>query len=88
MFNHGRFPSHLKKINILENNLCVCGMEGDINHIFFGCPRYGDRSTLLLNRLKSIGFVFPLNVNAVLNSGIFEAYVMLYDFVKRNHIDI
>ena len=36
-FNHGRFPSHLHKIKIIESDLCECGDIGDINHLLFNC---------------------------------------------------
>ncbi len=29
--NHGRFPAHLAKLKIIDNDECSCGL-GDINH--------------------------------------------------------
>lgn len=88
MFNHGRFPSHLSKINISDSDACICGERGDINHIVFGCPHISDRASMLLHHLHSIGLMFPLNVNSILGSGNLQAYIVLYNYFRWNKIEI
>lgn len=30
-------PDHLFRIRVLQTDRCLCGEQGDLNHIFFGC---------------------------------------------------
>lgn len=37
---HACTPVHLAKLRIRDNSICECGLdEGDVNHIFFECPK-------------------------------------------------
>lgn len=33
---HGSFPSYLYKIKKRQNNICICGKEGNVTHYIFG----------------------------------------------------
>lgn len=38
---HLCIPEHLARINIFDNNECICKKDiGDINHLFFSCENY------------------------------------------------
>lgn len=87
-FNHGIFPAHLAKIGITEDNRCVCGQEGSINHIFFGCELYAAQRQNLLQTLVKISLKLPLNMNCVLSTENVEVYKAIYDFVKATNINI
>lgn len=82
-FNHGRFPEHLFKIGIQDNNLCACGQKGDIDHIFFNCTLHSVESTILVNKLKIMGFQLPMNINYVLQSKKVEAFRLVYEFLSK-----
>ena len=85
-FNHGRFPSHLFKIKIRNDNLCTCGQVGDINHIVFNCVQNQDHCKVLMDNLIELGFQTPLNVNNILASENFDACTALYIFFKSTNI--
>lgn len=82
-FNHGRFPDHLFKIGIIDNDLCACGQKGDINHIFFNCSLHNAETMTLINKLKDLGFQLPINLNYILHSKNVEAFRLLYNFLAR-----
>lgn len=87
-FNHGRFPAHLYKIGIKENDLCECGNPGDINHIFLGCPRYKHETNTFIHKLLDKNLSMPLNMNYILNFKTKDIYYVIMDFIKKCDIQI
>lgn len=85
-FNHARFPSHLCKINIRNDNLCACGQVGDINHIFFNCELHENHTKILVRKLLELNFYLPLNINNILESENFEAYKAIYNFTRSANV--
>ena len=81
--NHGRFPGHLFKIGILDNDLCTCGQKGDIDHIFFNCTLHIAESRNLISELQNMGFQLPMNLNYVLQSKNIEAFRLIHKFLSR-----
>ena len=70
MFNHGRFLSHLFKIEIFDKPMCInCNQdEGTINRLTFNCSKFKKESTQLLNYLFASGLTAPFNIMNLLTS--------------------
>lgn len=87
MLNHGRFPSHLHKIHVLESPNCQCGEFGSANHFFFGCS-LNEKTTELISNLNKEGLSLPLNMNYVLSKGNSKIFSILYKFIIDSNITI
>ena len=70
MFNHGRFPTHLFKIDIFDSPMCIyCNLdEGTANHQIFNCTKFKKESTKLLNYFFASGLTSPFNITNLLAS--------------------
>lgn len=79
-------PSHLAKLRIVNSDTCECGSDvGDLDHIFFACPRH-DRSSFL-NSLQSLRVPLPTRISCLL------MYPLLYcnllsSFIISNNIKL
>lgn len=84
---HGTFPSHLHRINLKEDNLCDCGEQGTLDHIFLHCENLRSSSDLheTLNALK-----IPLtsNLNHILKEENKTVYLTLKKHLIQNNIEI
>nr|CAI5825125.1 unnamed protein product [Callosobruchus analis] len=62
-FGHGRYPSFLAKIGILNTDNCeTCNVPGTLDHIFFECSQYHLYQKQFLENLISDGLYPPFNV--------------------------
>nr|CAH7729157.1 unnamed protein product [Callosobruchus chinensis] len=74
--NHGNFPAHLAKIGLIESPICDEDQEyADLNHLFFMCTKNKNAIEVFMDKLKSIGYQYPLNINTLLASGRKDALV-------------
>nr|CAH7745962.1 unnamed protein product [Callosobruchus chinensis] len=68
--NHGNFPAHLAKIGLIESPICDEDQEyADLNHLFFMCTKNKNAIEVFMDKLKNIGYQYPLNINTLLASG-------------------
>jgi ribonuclease HI len=78
-------PVFLTKIKILDNSLCECGLEeGDVDHIFFNCPK----QPVSLYELLPGNIARPLNISyllAQINPLIFK---MLSKYITKYKIKL
>lgn len=82
--NHGRFPSHLHKIGILQDPVCTCGeLLCDINHILFNCQAHFAISTLLMQELREEGIADPMRLPQLLAEDNFQIYKIIFRFLNR-----
>lgn len=79
-------PAHLARLHIVPSDLCDCGTDvGDLDHIFFSCPRY-DHS-LFLNSLAALNVPFPTRMSCLLMDPC-KYYYVLASFINVNNIKI
>lgn len=84
---HGCYKQRLKKIKMIEDDLCDCHMSiQTLDHILWDCPHY-DRS-LLMNWMNKEGFTQPYNIETVMKSGSLECIDAIPQFFKMNNIII
>ncbi len=86
---HCLTKTHLKKINILDSDLCdFCQQREDIDHIFLECRKYELVRTTFLTNLRNLKVECPFNINNLLslnNSSIFDEIIK---FVKNSGINL
>nr|CAH7767682.1 unnamed protein product [Callosobruchus chinensis] len=81
--NHGNFPAHLAKIGLIESPICGEDQEyADLNHLFFMCTKNKNAIEVFMNKLKNIGYQYPLNINTLLASGRKDVYDSIVKFVR------
>lgn len=80
--NHGCFPSHLKRINVIDSGVCACDgvSEGTLNHIFWSCS--------LLKYRKESNFIGPEALSPLLSEVKKVVYFELFQFLQMNNIHI
>lgn len=88
--NHGRFPSHLNKIGILDTPACTCDMNtaATLNHLFFACRNNLQAINQLHFNLKRCGLSPPYNLNCLLALDKREIYDALIAFLCQTNICI
>lgn len=57
MTGHGPFKSNLKRLGIVNDDMCFCGLEETWRHVLFECEIYND----IRNRYRSLLFTNTLN---------------------------
>lgn len=89
-FRHGRFPSHLYKIKIINNDKClICQEErGDIDHLVLGCKKQIRNTNKLIYDLHCMKLQSPLNVNYMLAQNKAEVNLRLYRYMLEANITI
>lgn len=84
---HGLFPTHLKRINLKDTNLCSCGLEGDLNHILFQCTNLKNRDILFTLLIKN-NLYPPFNIPYVLVGQDLFVYKVIAEFLSSNSITL
>ena len=74
-------PVHLFRIGRRDSDLCVCGVRGDLNHMFFGCSLFSVQIDLLYHKLLKLGFVLPLSIHYVLSRPSEVLFFTLFRFL-------
>lgn len=88
-FGHGCYPAHLKKIGVLETDLCdVCNVAADLDHIFFECSKYQAESELLHKKLIDLKTSLPYNLCFLLAENKKSIYDVILEFLKNVKLDI
>ncbi len=85
-FNHCRTPSHLYKIGVKDNNLCICGKTGNINHLIFECEITEQHRSDFLDTLFELGTQLPTNVNNLLSTNNINIYRALFKYIEEENI--
>lgn len=82
---HGRFPSHLYKIGVLETPACNCDHLSicDLNHIIFSCPLNTLATLKLMKELLRNNVHFPTNLCNVLSTENVLVYKSVLQFFKE-----
>lgn len=85
---HTCTPAHLAKLGIINTDKCDCSDSavGDVNHIFFSCPKY-DRSSFL-ETLTILHVPFPTNIECLISSNSYCILKALELYIKQNTIKI
>lgn len=52
MTSHGPFKSNLKRLGIMDDDLCFCGTEESWRHVLFDCEIYNDIRNSFINLLN------------------------------------
>uniref|UniRef100_A0A6P7F497 Uncharacterized protein LOC114325765 n=1 Tax=Diabrotica virgifera virgifera TaxID=50390 RepID=A0A6P7F497_DIAVI len=82
-FGHACYPSHLYKINVIEDNNCKhCGKQGDLDHIFFECTKFQQHSNSLYKNLIKLDMHAPFNIQSLLATGSQQIYNIIIDFLS------
>lgn len=72
---HGRWPFYLHRMGMTTSSVCICGEEGDINHVILGCSTR-KKKDLFYKKIKPFVNTFPVNIAFLTSqrSLIFELY--------------
>ncbi|XP_058467696.1 uncharacterized protein LOC131440440 [Malaya genurostris] len=89
MSNHYTFNAHLRRIGLVESNLCTCG-DGyqDIEHVVWSCVEYRDARSKLLESLRARGRPPEVPVRDVLASRDSSYMLLIYQFLKHIRIQV
>ncbi|XP_029667672.1 uncharacterized protein LOC115238206 [Formica exsecta] len=78
-----------KAITKVADPSCPCGApRQDVDHVFWGCPRFNKLRTTLLSQLRKYGKIPPLKTQEILknpSSGVIHA---LHAFLKSSNLNI
>ena len=77
--NHALYPLHQHKIGLKENEFCLCGEKGDMNHHILGCINHIRHVNKLYQSLQKIDF--PFTVRTLIISNSIEVYKILYCYI-------
>ena len=78
--NHALYPLHQHKIGLKENEFCLCGEKGDMNHHILGCINHIRHVNKLYQSLQN-KIDFPFNVRTLIISNSIEVYKILYCYI-------
>lgn len=93
LFNRLRFThccalTHLKKVNIVESELCDCGFAQTIDHILFSCNKInGFERAKFLRKLYQEG-VFYLNIRYILKNQNLKVFEIIFQFIRNANIKL
>jgi hypothetical protein len=85
---HGNYPEHLHVLGIQDNNLCECGQQGTLNHIFFNCPIH-EEATAQLNLAidnLTLNIEDPRSLTELLKINKKQIHDLLVQFLKHENI--
>lgn len=83
-FGHACFAKHLKRLGVIESEMCtLCNTVGDLDHIFFECRYYTDASTELLRKLSGLNVPLPTNLLHLLSYKNIAIYKVLMEFLNE-----
>nr|CAH7716093.1 unnamed protein product [Callosobruchus chinensis] len=86
--NHGRFPSHLYKLGIIESPFCTCNTDkvADLNHLFFDCSNHSNACKELLEELIRNNIHLPTNITCLLAANKEHIFDSLIKFLSQHII--
>lgn len=86
--NHNNCAEHLFKLNLVESNLCSCGMPQTTNHLIFECSNVDIAARhKLFSSIRSSGHL-PINIIQVLKTFDTRIFNALHTFFKKCDIKI
>jgi hypothetical protein len=89
MSNHSCLRSHLGRINIVKNLLCVCLRDYEtIDHVMWNCGRNGSERRQLWNDLRVTGTLWGTPVWDLLGCGDWRGLREFCSFLKRCNLKI
>jgi hypothetical protein len=81
--NHTRVRSHLNRIQILPDPVCVCGGDYEtVDHILWHCPRFNSDRQKLEYDMDSLDISYPIAIRDLLGLKNFNAAQKCVDFLK------
>lgn len=83
---HCQIPVHLHKINILPSPNCLCGEEGNMDHVLLGCINRKNEIDNLLTDLVPYFNTFPVNISEIILEPIRPAVQILVKYILSNNI--
>jgi ribonuclease HI len=87
---HGSYPEHLRVLGIQDNNLCECGQQGTLDHIFFNCPIHEEVTvTAQLNiAIDNLNLKLedPRSLTELLTVNKKQIHDLLVQFIKHENI--
>ena len=85
-FGHACFPQHLKRIGVVDTDMCIsCGVPCDLDHIFFGCSCYIRTTNDFINRLLELKISLPTNLLHLLSLKNIHIYKELVRFLSNTN---
>lgn len=68
---------------------CPCGApRQDVDHVFWGCPRFNGPRTTLLSQLRKFGKIPPLKTQDILKNPFSGVIHALHAFLKSSNLNI
>lgn len=85
-FGHACFPQHLKRIGVVDTDMCIsCGVPCDLDHIFFGCSCHSRATDDFINRLLELKISLPTNLLHLLSLKNIHIYKELVRFLSNTN---
>lgn len=85
---HGRYPVHLCRIKMKENEECECGERGDLDHLILGCRKRKKNIDQLYKELLPLVKTFPVNVDLIINQVDSKETRILCRFILSEKIEL
>jgi hypothetical protein len=89
MANHTCVRTHLNRIKIVEEQLCVCEENDEtIHHLLWDCKRFQNERTQLLLDLSVVGINPSTSIRDLLGCQQWKGLAVICSFFKRYKINI
>jgi hypothetical protein len=87
---HGNYPDHLHILILKEDNLCECGSEGTLDHIFFNCHLHEEATAQLNLAIENLDLTIdnPRSLTHLLRLNTKQIHDLLVNFIKQDDITI